>query len=152
MKKQQQLMLRFLLTGILLMGFGVLQAQDARQEKAPRIVILTTWESVMPPNGSAAERDALLSEWVENILLKNDKILSQKNYGHYYGSSLRDWVVITEYENWNAIDEANKLNQQLMKAHWPEEKDRQMFFRMLSKYFIDHSDEILMEKPKYNKE
>ena len=121
------------------------------QEEEGHLYVVTTWKTVMPEGGSAAERDSLLLEWVEGVMKKNDKILSQKNFRHYYGSDLRDWVVITEYKTWADIEESSKINKELNKQKWPDDKERKEFFKKLMKYFGTHSDEIYMEMPKFGK-
>ncbi|MFA8435539.1 MAG: hypothetical protein ACEPOZ_13555 [Marinifilaceae bacterium] len=113
--------------------------------------IVTTWKTVMPQDGNAAERDSLLMEWIVDVLRKNDKIISEKSLRHFYGSDLRDWVIITEYKSWADIEASWKKSEELMKLKWPDEKERGMYFKKLMKYFPEHSDEIYRELPKFAK-
>ncbi|MEJ2636969.1 MAG: hypothetical protein P8184_16985 [Calditrichia bacterium] len=131
--------------------FMFLRGKAIAQEEGGNIYVVTTWKTVMPEGGSEAERDSLLQEWIEGTVEKNDKILSQKHLSHYYGSDLRDWVVIGEYKTWADIDEASKISQELAKKKWPDDKEREEFSRKLLKYFGTHSDEIYMEQPKFGK-
>lgn len=124
----------------------------ATAQDESHVYIVVTYKAVMPENGTAAERDSLLSEWVEAVLKKNDKILSSKNLRHFYGGDSRDWVVISEYASWADIAEAIKVNQELAKKRWPDDKERREFFRKLGEYWLpSHSDEIYNELPKFKK-
>jgi len=113
--------------------------------------VIMTWKTVMPEGGSAEERDSLLLEFQEAVTKKNEKILSSRNLRHYYGSDLRDWVVITEYETWADIEEAGKIGDELCKQKWPDEEERKEYFRKIMKYFSTHSDEIYKDLPKFGK-
>lgn len=121
------------------------------QEEEGHFFVVTTWKTVMPEGGSAAERDSLLLEWTNAVLKANDKILSSKDLRHYYGGDSHDWIIIEEYKNWADIEEAGKINTELNKKKWPNEKKRKEFFKELMKYFSGHSDEIYRELPKFGK-
>ena len=129
----------------------LLNSLSFTQEEERHFYVVTTWKTVMPEGGTAAERDSLMLEWVEGVLKKNDKIISQKNFRHYYGSDVRDWVIITEYKTWGDIEEAAKISQELNKKKWQDDKKRAEFFKNLMKYFGTHSDEIYREMPKFGK-
>lgn len=124
-----------------------------KKKEEPRVYVITTYKSVMPVGGTAAERDSIMSEWGKSILKKNNKILSSKTLVHYYGSDSRDWVVINEYKSLGDIEAAEKISQKLLKKKWPNAKKRKAIFRKLDKYFPDyeHSDEIYMAMPKFGK-
>ena len=129
----------------------LLNSLSFAQEKEPHFFVVTTWKTVMPDDGSAVERDSLMKEWTEKVLKKNEKIISQKNFRHYYGSDVRDWVIITEYKTWGDIEAAAKISQKLNKKSWPDDKKRSEFFKNLMKYFGTHSDEIYKDMPKFSK-
>lgn len=133
--------------------FFLLFNKTAYAQEEGHIYAVVTWKAVMPDGGTEAERDSLMSEWVESTLKNNDKILSSKTLRHLSGSNSNDWVVITEYESWADIEAARKMNQELNKKKWPDDKKRAEFFRKLGKYFsgYSHSDEIYSELPKFKK-
>ena len=135
-----------LVCGSLLLFSGVANAQDDGH-----VYVVVTWESIMPDGGTAEERDALLSEFIEAVLKKNDKILSSKTLRHMYGSNNHDWVVINEYASFAALAAAAELNEKLSEKKWPNEKKRTEFFRKLGKYFTGHADEIYRGIPKFDK-
>jgi hypothetical protein len=125
-------------------------ATFAQEEEEGHIYVVTTSRAVMPDDGTEAERDSLIME-LRDAQKSNEKVLSQINLRHTYGNDSHDWVVITEYKSWADIPEAGKINQELNKKKWPDEKERQDFFRKLGKYFDGHSDEIYTELPKFGK-
>lgn len=122
----------------------------AQEEEEGHIYVLTTYSAVMPDDGTAAERDSLVSV-LRDLWNQSDKIISRLELRHYYGSDVHDWVVLLEYENWADIDEANEIIQELIEQKWPNEKERQEFFRRYRRYFTGHSDEIYGEMPQFGK-
>jgi len=142
--KGEQVMKTRIFTFVLTIAICILLLNNLSfsQEKEQHFFVVTTWKTVMSEGGSAAERDSLMKEWTENVLKKNEKIISQKNFRHYYGSDMHDWVTITEYKTWSDIEEATKISQKLNKKNWPDVKKRSEFFKNLGKYFGTHSDEI----------
>lgn len=131
-------------------GFINNSAFAQMQEAPSHIFVVTTWKIVMPEGGSAAERDSLLKE-LFNAQKSNPKVLSTLQLQHHWGNDSRDWVVITEYATMADIDEANKIDQELTKKKWPDDKKRAAFWQAVGKYFDYHSDEIYMEKPEFRK-
>ena len=123
-----------------------------KQEK-PHIIVVTKWKSIIPEGGTAAERDSLLAQFFRAVTKKNSKILSSRTFVHYYGSDVRDWVVIREYKTWADIEVAPKISTKLFRKRWSSEKKRKEFSQKLGKYFPHsiHSDEIYMEKPMLRK-
>lgn len=124
-----------------------------KKKRKPHIFIVTTYKAAIPEGGTAAEMDSLVSQFFRAVDKKNSKILSSKTLVHYYGSDLRDWVVINEYRTWADIEAADKISQKLVKKKWPNAKTRKEYFRKIAKYFSGfvHSDEIYMEKPMLRK-
>jgi len=112
---------------------------------------ITTWKMTIPEDGNNKELNELLKEWHDKIIVKNDKILSEKVLRHSSGSDSRDWVIITEYASWNDIDAANEAQGKLIDEGWPNKDDRQKYFKTFGKYGVKHTDEILRERPKLSK-
>ena len=132
-----------------LMSTGPVAAQEEGEEG--HLFLVMTHKGVMPEDGSEEERDALLKEYIEAVTKKNEKIISEINLVHYFGSDNRDWVVVTEFATWTDMKEAEKINQELEKKKWPDEKERDEFFKKLGRYWSGHSDEIYTELPEFRK-
>ena len=127
----------FLFT-VALVFSGMLYAQ----EEEPHVYVVTTWERIYPDDGSDAELDSLRTIWTENVVNKNEFIVSQMIMTHMWGSNSSDYVVITEHKNFCDIDKASKRNGELIRELIPDDKQRAEFFDAVFKYFGDHSDEI----------
>ncbi len=112
---------------------------------------VTTWKLQVPQDGTRAELNNLMKEFSEKIVLKNEKVISEKVMRHISGADLRDVVIISEYASWNDIDAAGTRQNELLEAAWPNEDDRKTFFKTWSKYVITHSDEIYQEMPELAK-
>lgn len=69
-------------------SFLTTPALSQDQEEERHVYVIQTWKTVMPEDGSAAERDSLFSEWFEAVPKKNNKILSAVNLRHFYGSDM----------------------------------------------------------------
>ena len=130
----------FLISGLL--------AQDG--EKGHYFTI-TTWKVSVPEDGSRAEFNQMMQDWTDKITRKNDKVISEKIMTHASGHDSRDLVIITEYASWNDIESAQEKQNELLKAAWPEEKDRKELFKNFGRYFVMHSDEIYEELPSLRK-
>jgi hypothetical protein len=112
---------------------------------------VTTWKISVPADGSNSEFNEILKEWCDNVVSKNDKILSQKVLRHQSGGDSRDLVVIIEYASWNDIDAAGDEQSRLVQEAWPNEDERSAWFANFGKYTVKHSDEILQGKPELTK-
>lgn len=121
------------------------------QDDEGHIYVVMTFKSVIPEGGTSEERDALLTELLEASTRNNDKILSQISLRHFWGNDSRDWVVITEYESMEDFVASGDIATELNKKKWPDEEERDAFFKRLFEYFPSHSDEIYRELPKFGK-
>lgn len=124
---------------------------QAQEEDEGHIFLSITRNSLIPEDGSRAERDSLLTLYYDQVVKNNEFILSEKTLWHLYGSNSSDWLVIIEYENWNAIEEADKRSNELFLEKWDTPEKQKAFNMLISKYFGEHSDEIYMEAPKFGK-
>ena len=121
------------------------------QQEERHFFEVQTFKTVIPEDGSYAERDSLMLEWVKAVQNKNDKFISVRHLRHYYGSDSRDWVVIWEYKSWEDIEAASNKSVELFREHWPDDKERAEFNKKFGKYWTGHSDEIYREFPKFRK-
>ena len=106
-----------------------------------------TVERAFPEGGSRAEFDSLTQVYAEKVTKKNELILSQRILRHWWGSDSRQFVVVVEVKDWDAVEKANAREDELFKkAFSKEEQDR--FNKAYNKYFTGkHSDEIYSEVP-----
>lgn len=144
-------MKRFTQVTVAIALFCLLTGSAFSQDNEGHYYTITTWKIEIPQDGSRKEFNNLMKEWYEKITSKNDKIISERIMRHSSGSDLRDVVVITEYASWNDIDAAQKKQEELVEAAWPDKEQRQAFFKTFNKYSTTHSDEIYQETPSLRK-
>ncbi|MBT8377679.1 MAG: hypothetical protein KJN64_00455 [Ignavibacteria bacterium] len=134
------------LTFALVLTFAVMLLSANIIAQDGNYYVMTTWKFSVPEDGSNSELNDLMKEWNEKVVMKNDKIVSEKAFVHRSGADMRDWVFLSEYASWGDIEAANDMQNNLVEEGWPNEEDRDKFFDTFWKYVITHSDEILMEK------
>lgn len=110
---------------------------------------VTTFHATMPQGGSASERDSVLGIMTE-LTKMNPKYVSERVLRHSWGHNSQDWVMITEYANWDDIESSGKIDEDNFKKKWPN-GNMESLNRTFNKYFPTHSDEIYTELPKYAK-
>ena len=128
----------FLLTVVVVLSGVLLYAQ----EEVPHVFTVTTFELLSPEGGSNAEFDSLSALWNENVIKKNEFIISEETMTHLWGSNALDFVVITEHKNFADIENAGNRNIELLREAWPDTTARREYTRAYSKYFGNHKDEI----------
>ncbi|MGA9116672.1 MAG: hypothetical protein WB626_07850 [Bacteroidota bacterium] len=129
--------------GALVCCFGHMSAQQPQGN----VFVVYTAERAFPEDGSSAEFDSLTQLYTERVTKKNELILSQRICRHWWGSDNRQFVVIVEVKDWQAIEKAFAREDELFKnAFTKEEQDR--FNKAYGRYFTGkHSDEIYTEVP-----
>jgi hypothetical protein len=132
-----------LLTGFALLVTGTLFAQD--DDPSSRLVHVQTLEASFPSDGSVAERDSLWEIFFDRTVMKNEKILSQRTLGHFWGANSNEIVLIREYANWDDINTFGTRQQELINEAWPDSLERQAFFQSFNRYFGPHKDEIYQQ-------
>ena len=137
----------FLLASALIFILAASNSSYAQDEPKGHLYTVTTWKFSIPQDGSPAELDSLLKVYQDKVVVKNDKIISQKVWRHYWGADLRDWVVVSEFATWDDIEAAGDEGNKLSKEAWPDKADRQKFYKAFFKYVVTHSDEIYMDQP-----
>ncbi len=89
-------------------------------------------------DGSGAEREELMQAYFDNIVKKDDRIISYKELQHYWsgtsgGPHGMPLVVVTEYASVeDALDEDDSA---LWVAAWPDEEERNAFGSRLFAYW-----------------
>lgn len=145
MKKQ---ILRLFTIVTLIVTPAVVFAQATDQH----MVNVQKWRTKYNPNGTVRERDSLVAIYVDNVVKKNDKILSHREYAHWFTEDNRDYIIIDEFKDYAAMEEANKLYDELEKKAWPDEKKRKDYFAALDAYFENwHGDGLYRMNPALSK-
>jgi len=113
------------------------------QSTEPLVVYIQEIQRAYPEDGTTEEFRALHKEFLDNTVHKNPFIVGFRNYAHGWGSDNRDFVEVRIYENWGAIQSGFDKNEELTKAHWPDETARKAFFDKYDRYFTGyHADYI----------
>ncbi len=135
----------FLLTAIMLFTFffsSIIFAQD----ESSHVFTVSTFEFSLPDEGSAAEFDSLNTLYMNNVINKNEYIISQRALRHLWGHNSLDLVYITEYNSFADIEKGLDRNTELFREAWATSEERQAYNAAVNKYFGNHhSDEIYQE-------
>jgi hypothetical protein len=116
------------------------------QDEKPHVYTVTTTEYTFPDDGSTAEWDSLNTLYMENVINKNEYIISQRALRHLWGSYGSDLVFITEYASFADIELAQDRNTELFREHWATQEERSAYNDAINRYFgSGHSDEIYTE-------
>jgi hypothetical protein len=137
--------LSFLLTAIMLLTLFFSSTLNA-QDESPHVYTVTTTQFIFSDGGSMAEWDSLNTLRMENVVNKNEFIISQRALRHMWGDNSLDLVYITEYKTFGDIEKGQARNTELIREAWATSEERQAFNNAISNYFGDrHSDEIYQE-------
>ncbi|WP_168710266.1 hypothetical protein [Flavobacterium sangjuense] len=87
-------------------------------------------------------------EYLDKVVKKNPFIVGQEVLMHSFTEDNTELLLVTTYENWEAIEKAGAKDDELVKAAWPDEKARKAFFEKRGQYYAHgHSDEIYATMP-----
>ena len=80
--------------------------------------------------GTSEERDKILQEWFDKVVMKDNRVLSQMMLNHYWSGSAggpHGWpvVIVTEFASMD--DLLDEDLSKLLEAGWPDEKERKAF-------------------------
>ena len=131
---------------------GLMPVAASAQMENQNVVNLQRLKTKWPEKGSAQIRDSLIAIYNDNVIKKNDKILSHREYSHFFTSDNKDYIIMEEYKNMATMEEAWKMNTELEKKAWPDEKKRKDLMDAMGAYFEDwHGDAIFHTNPKLSK-
>ncbi len=83
---------------------------------------------------------------MENVINKNEYVVSQRVLRHMWGNNSLDIVYITEYHSFTDIEKGQNRGNELFNEAWATEEERDAFNDARFSYFGDrHSDEIYQE-------
>ena len=113
------------------------------QDEDPHVFTATTSQILMKVEHFYF--DSLNTLYMENVVNKNEFILSQRTLRHLWGNNSQDYVTITEYAGFGDIAKANDRSTELFRAACTTSDERRTYNRAIGKYFGTHSDEIYQE-------
>jgi len=122
------------------------------QAPAPNIANVTFLKTKWPDKGTMSARDSLVAIYNANVTNKNDKILSHREYYHYFTGSSSDYMIVEEYKDLAGMEAAFKMNDELEKKAWPDEMKRKAFMDTMGTYFENwHGDNLYHINAKLSK-
>lgn len=105
-----------------------------------------------PADGTNKEFDAVMKEFNEAVIQKNEYIKAYYPNYHGYGADARDFLEATICENLADVEKSFKRNEELINANWPDQEERKAFFGKMSKYFTgEHGDYVYKNIPELMK-
>jgi hypothetical protein len=138
-------------TIFLAVAFGMLLTGNngfAQEEKNNLVTVTKMHWNMDLKNFSNDEWIAVEKEYLDKVVKKNPFILGQEILTHSFTEDNTEILLVTIYENWEAIEKANEKSEELIKAAWPDEKVRKAFFEKQDQYYAgNHSDEIYSTMP-----
>ena len=139
----------FLLIAVItLLSIETLSAQNT----SGNVVNVQQLRTKMPENGSATQRDSLILIYNQNVVNKNEHILSHREYAHFFTGSNHDYLVIEEYKDLAGMEASFLRTTELEKLAWPDEMKRKAFLDAMNRYFEDwHGDGLYRINAKLSK-
>jgi hypothetical protein len=96
-----------------------------------------------PDDGTRKEFNELRTEFLENVIHKNEKIKGYYPSVHAWGADRTEFIEAFIVESLGDIDKMFDRNSELSKAHWPDKDARQEANKKRNKYLTGiHSDFI----------
>lgn len=147
MKKANYSLINHLLAGItaifLLCSYSLI-SQNKETQKRPKYSIVTTGHWNLDYKDFDLDIwKAVEKEYYDKVTSKNDLIMSFAHYNHRYTTDNREFITVTSFESWKAIEEAEARSEELFIEGWPDEDERKAFFKKRNAYYTNfHSDEI----------
>ena len=133
---------------IVIASMSSMQAQTSEST----LVNVQSMKVKWPEKGTASARDSLIAIYNANVVNKNDKILSHREYAHYFTGSSQDYLIIEEYKDMASMEEAFKMSDELEKKAWPDATKRKAFMDAMGAYFENwHGDGLYHSNPKLSK-
>jgi len=140
----KKLIILFGATCLLIFNFNRLHAQTTRNSV---YTLQTRYLDHMMDSTERATLIGLLQEFHTKVTMKNEFVLNERNMWHYFTDDSREFVTITEYVDWAAIEKAGDRDDELVKQAWPDVKQRSDFMKKMNSYFTHHKDAIFSGVP-----
>ena len=122
------------------------------QDPALTVVNVQQLKLKWPEDGTVTERDSLVAIYNQNVVNKNEHILSHREYSHFFTGSNLDYLVIEEYKDMAGMEASFLRTTELEKKAWPDEMKRKEFLKSIANYFENwHGDNLYHLNPKLSK-
>ncbi len=121
-------------------------------DTASQVYAVRTMHRAFPKDGKPGEFRKLQDEYDQNVTLKNSLVKGYYPSRHAYGADSREYIEAFVYASLADMEKANKAQDELEKAHWPDEAARKAFFDKLGSYFENwHGDALYRNTPALRK-
>lgn len=131
---------------ILIAFFGLLLLSNssiAQEEKSYLVTVTKLHRNMNLKNFSNDEWKKVEKEYLDKVVKKNEFIIGQTILRHFFTADNTEILLVTTYENWEAIEKAGKRSDELEKLAWPDEKAAEAYFDKKDSFYAgNHSDEI----------
>lgn len=116
------------------------------------IVYVRTNHFAYPEDGVPGELGKARTEYLENVINKNELIKGYFPHRHYYGRNSTEFIEAIFLDSMDDLDKMNKRNGELFMAHWTDDESRKAYGAIQRKYFTGvHGDEVLSIIPSLRK-
>lgn len=123
-------------------------SSSAQEDKSYLITVTKFHWNMNLKDFKLEEWKAVEKEYLDKVVKKNPLIVGQDILTHYFTDDNTEILLVTVYENWDAIEKAGEKDDELVKAAWPDEKARKAYFDKKNAYYAgNHSDEIYASVP-----
>jgi len=107
------------------------------------ILYVRTGHYAYPENAPDGELGKLRTEYIENVINKNEFIKGYYPHRHFWGHNSTEFIEAYFVDSMEDLLKMNGRNGELFRAHWADEDARKDFNQKISKYFTGvHGDEI----------
>lgn len=116
------------------------------------IVYLRTSHFAYPEDATPGELGKLRTEYVQNVINKNNLIKGYFPHRHFYGHNSTEFIEAFFLDSMEDLAKLGSSNGELIQAHWTDEEARKTFFQAHNKYYTGvHGDEVLSIVPSLRK-
>lgn len=91
-------------------------------------------------------------QYLDKVTKKNDYIMGASFHMHMYTPDNTELLYVQLFKSWEDISKAQDRNDELAKEAWPDEDEREAYFKKQQGYYsLEHSDEIYVPigQPKF---
>ena len=132
----------------LLFSVTTYSQEEEKEEFKPVYLTITTLHRTSDPDVDFSDWLETEKEYHDNVTMKNDMILGSGLYFHYFSDDDSEVIAVTVYGSWGDIEASGDKDNELIKAHWPDEDARSDYFKKRNSYYdAKHSDEIMTSWP-----
>ncbi len=124
----------------------------AKKSADPLVYYIRDIHTAWPEDGKTEEIEGMVKEFNENVTFKNKYIKAYYPSRHAWGSDGRDLIEAIVVGSLADLENGLQENQNLIKAHWPDETKRKAFFARMNEYNDGwHGDFIYHNVPELTK-